>query len=1185
MENRELIGIIKLIQVVNDSTRNIVMLFSENNVDIKSTVFTCDVAQLPEKVIEDKSLVSFFFEYSKGSIFDHNGLLVSGMPKITRVVDDKEELTNISLSSNLYHYKIGVENILRTGILNLGHCNLTEWPEELFELTWLDTLIMGDNTTWDDESKKLIEKRENISYENQNNLDQIPDHIKTLKKLKVFSIGGDYAKYYPIKSIGGLRELKSLEVLDLSFCRLVSMKEISGLQNLHYLDLSDNLISNTDVYGVFRNLKTLKLSNNSISEIHFFDGYLSLESLDLSFNQISEMQHLEALRSLKILNLEHNKISKFTGINNLRHLEEVLLHDNNIEVIDPNIKLNKLGKLDLSKNKIHDIEHLNNFENLKSLALYANYISEIDASKFPPNLEILSLGSNQIFKIYNLNSLQKLTWLSLAQNIINSFGNLDELKSLLQRIDYIDIINNPFSDESWIAKEWLNQFGSDKNKILERLDEYLKSPDSFNSEYEPPTKIILLGNSGAGKSTLALSLILDRIPTEKEREETTHGLKIRKWEKANAIIYDFGGQDYYHAVYNVFFTNQTQYVVIWNDISNLNKKNDTEVTDSYYHFDHRYWLGNINYFLADKDKTNTIALFNSFNRSHFYIGNDDISTYKVNHFYPVAFPYPTDIKDNIEDLQRQIVAMAINKSLASLKNIKGYHKLEAELMNRVSEKIDYYKTQTTPLSRIDFFETFGVDKKDLKESSIDEDSLLSMLHHRGLIYRLKGKSFHDDKIWVNPESLNFAIHQKLTKAKLVKTNGVILHSNIGKYFDQNILAVMIETQMIFKHEYGPSETEKVVEYILPQYLPLIDGSALYHLATSDMKQSFTLKFRDFLPQGMMSRLICRFGLEPDKKYFYRYEMIFTIISIDAKIKIKLDMIKMTIEVHVVLSKTQERLRSQVYQYLFASILGAYHRESIEHLNFEAFMAALKATNQNEQVKIDTIAKDMMKYVPSGMMLSLDGQHFVDYKDLQSGTPNFVPGIKYESEDLISFEKTTLPRHLFNPFVNEESKTPKKIFISYSKFDGEENHLREGVNYLDDFKRHLSPLSIYNELIISWDDTLIQSGENWNDRITNELKTADIIFMLISPDFLSTKYIKDTEMKIAFEREQNKECIVVPIIIRDCGWQDIKWLPDLNALPRKGHTIASWSKDGKFASKDDAWLSVYEGVKEIIIGQK
>jgi internalin A len=35
---------------------------------------------------------------------------------------------------------IEIEKIQRTGYLDLGNCGLTELPEELFELVWLESL-------------------------------------------------------------------------------------------------------------------------------------------------------------------------------------------------------------------------------------------------------------------------------------------------------------------------------------------------------------------------------------------------------------------------------------------------------------------------------------------------------------------------------------------------------------------------------------------------------------------------------------------------------------------------------------------------------------------------------------------------------------------------------------------------------------------------------------------------------------------------------------------------------------------------------------------------------------------------------------------------------------------------------------------------------------------------------------
>lgn len=140
----------------------------------------------------------------------------------------------------------------------------------------------------------------------------------------------------------------------------------------------------------------------------------------------------------------------------------------------------------------------------------------------------------------------------------------------------------------------------------------------------------------------------------------------------------------------------------------------------------------------------------------------------------------------------------------------------------------------------------------------------------------------------------------------------------------------------------------------------------------------------------------------------------------------------------------------------------------------------------------------------------------------------------------------------------------KIFISYSKSD---------KNYLESFKRYLKPLE-RNKTITVWDDTELTAGEVWEEAIEYQLKTADIIIFLVSSDMIFTDYIWDVEMPIAFRRHQEKTVSIVPVILRDCGWQDTTF-GKLNAIPDKGTPITS------YRTQDDGWFIVYNKLKDLI----
>jgi len=136
----------------------------------------------------------------------------------------------------------------------------------------------------------------------------------------------------------------------------------------------------------------------------------------------------------------------------------------------------------------------------------------------------------------------------------------------------------------------------------------------------------------------------------------------------------------------------------------------------------------------------------------------------------------------------------------------------------------------------------------------------------------------------------------------------------------------------------------------------------------------------------------------------------------------------------------------------------------------------------------------------------------------------------------------------------------KVFISYSQKD---------ISYLNTLKTHLSYPQREN-ILKTWDDNDLKPGEEWDKNIQNALKTADIILLLLSPDLLATNYVVETEMKIALERHERKEAIVLPIIIRPCQWHRTPFA-SYQLLPRKAIPIS------KQPDYDEAWKQISEEV--------
>ncbi|MBE3663052.1 toll-Interleukin receptor, partial [Vibrio navarrensis] len=138
---------------------------------------------------------------------------------------------------------------------------------------------------------------------------------------------------------------------------------------------------------------------------------------------------------------------------------------------------------------------------------------------------------------------------------------------------------------------------------------------------------------------------------------------------------------------------------------------------------------------------------------------------------------------------------------------------------------------------------------------------------------------------------------------------------------------------------------------------------------------------------------------------------------------------------------------------------------------------------------------------------------------------------------------------------------KKVFISYSHKD--ELHR-------EDFGEHLSMMQ-RNNIIDYWHDRKITPGDDWKNKIDENLESADIIIFLVSSSFLASDYCYDVEVKRAIERHREGSAKIISIIIRACDWEECEF-SQFQAVPKDALPITMWN------DKDTAWLDAVKGIK-------
>src|SRR5215208_6451394 len=145
-----------------------------------------------------------------------------------------------------------------------------------------------------------------------------------------------------------------------------------------------------------------------------------------------------------------------------------------------------------------------------------------------------------------------------------------------------------------------------------------------------------------------------------------------------------------------------------------------------------------------------------------------------------------------------------------------------------------------------------------------------------------------------------------------------------------------------------------------------------------------------------------------------------------------------------------------------------------------------------------------------------------------------------------------------------AQKPLRVFCSYSRRDEE---------HLNDLRDWLRPLERQG-LIEWWHDREISPGWEWEEAIDKNLRTADIIFFLVTPDFMASDYVFEREIDRAIERHERGEARVIPIIVRPALWKGTS-LDRLQALPKDAKPITRWP------DRDEAWLDVTEGIQRAI----
>ena len=448
--------------------------------------------------------------------------------------DQLINLTSLDLSNNLLtSLPDSIEQLTNLTSLNLSNNSLTSLPESIEQLTNLTSLSLSSNS-----------------------LTSLPESIRQLTNLISLDLSNNSLTVLS-ESIGRLTNLTSLH---LGANKLTELPESIGqLTNLTWLGLRNN-----------RLLITLPESITDLTKlvgIDFHDTQLKLSEPSRLFIEVAlvykrKYRDSNTMISLDLSNLNLNKLPAWIGW--LTNLVSLDLKNNQLTTLPDSIsQLTNLKSLDLGNNQLTTLpDSISQLTNLVFLDLRDNHLTVLPTSISQlTNLRQIYISNNKVVTLSDsIGQLINLTFFDIRYNglttLPTSIGKLKKLRTF-----YIG--GNLLSD---IPPEILRQGGlAVRDYYRQRLEE--------QTDYIYEAKLIIIGEGGAGKTSLANKLKDSTYTLKVEGtafpERSTEGIEIVRLDfvhsSGNAFrinLWDFGGQEIYHATHQFFLTKRSLYLLV-----------------------------------------------------------------------------------------------------------------------------------------------------------------------------------------------------------------------------------------------------------------------------------------------------------------------------------------------------------------------------------------------------------------------------------------------------------------------------------------------------------------------------------------------------------------------------------------------------------------------------------------------
>jgi internalin A len=777
---------------------------------------------------------------------------------------------------------------------------------------------------------------------------------------------------------------------------------------------------------------------------------------------------------------------------------------------------NRATTLNLSNLGLPEIpESITQLPQLQELILHGNHLAALPESIGRlSRLRELYLNRNQLTTLpESIGQLSHLRFLFLHYNQLTTLP--DTLRNLTQlSLLYLHGNQALGLPAEVLGPEWGNNTARPA-KPTALLDYYFRTRVGGERPLNE-AKLILVGRGAVGKTSIVNRLIHKKFKSAKK----TEGIQITEWpltvgENRDAVrlnVWDFGGQEIMHATHQFFLTERSLYLLV------LSGREGIEDADA------EYWLKLIQSFGG---KSPVVLVLNKIKEHPF-----DVNRNALLRKYPFICDFvKTDCEDatGIEELRR-----TVERETDRLEHLRdafpaSWFSIKEKLagMNRNYLSFDEYRKECAELG---------------EEDPQAQESLAFYLHSLGIALNYKDDPRLKDTHVLNPHWVTSGIYKILNANRLEKQKGEISLRDLpaildAKEYPEEMHGFLLDLMKKFELCFDLEGKEGV--YLIPE---LLDKQQPKDADAFDPAECLNFQYHyPVLPEGLLPRFVVRTHVLSDETTRWRTGVI----------------LKLEDNLALVRADAQER---RVLINIKGPVAGRRRLLSVARANFDRIHGSIKNLKPTEIVPLP---EQPDAYVPYVELLAWEQsgkeefEKVVDGEIITLNVERLLNGVETVSERA-SAGDTRSPRDIGRTRA-------ARVFVSYSHKDERQ---------LNELKTHLSPLERQN-LIDTWYDRRIVAGEDFGQKINENPERADLVLLLVSADFIASKYCYEIEMKRALERQAEGEARVVPVIVRDVKWKAIPELSNLKVVPKDGKAVHNWKR------KDTAWLDVSDQIETVI----